>query len=1167
MLNSKPPSNVAAIEQAHHLQQKLTQIEAVCSALDVTDDTKKAQLHQALQDAQAILEQHLNTLEPSVAARVATPQSDVLASGASQSTDTNGSTDKSLVDNANNPIAIKASETPFQQLFETTQDAILLLEDGKFVDCNQAAVTMMRCGDKATFLTLHPEQISPDVQPDGQPSFEKANAMMELALRQGGHRFEWVHRRMDGENFWVEVQLTPLDMHGRRILYASWRDIGDRKAAENALQETNTLLNSVLETIPGFFFVKDREGRHVVINSNLADFFSRPIHDVIGKTDAELLPADVAEAIMLKDQETMTQGIIQRFEEAVPKKGIDHTYLTVKIPFRDAQGKIVGLLGLAQDISDRKAAEAELYQHQQLLRSTYEGVENNIAIIDVFPDGEFRYSGWNPATEKHTGVANEHVFGKTPEDALGLENGIAVRQHYQRCVDLGVSITYEECLTFQGRETWWLTTLNPLHDTQGKIYRIVLTAFEITERKVAESALQETNTLLNSVLETLPGFFFAKDREGRHVVVNSNLANFFDKSIHEIIGKTDADLFADDKAITIMLEDQEVMTQGISQRFEAVVPMGGIDHTYLIAKTPRYDANDKVVGLIGLAQDISERKEMEVSLRYSEQRFRDVTEAAGEYIWEITPDGIYTFITERAKAVKGYSPSELLGRTPFEFMPEDDIGRVESIVQIAAANKSTFSLEHRNVLPSGENVWEAVSGVPIFDDQGELIGFRGTGLSITERKAAETALAESEAKFRRLVEDADDLIYTIASDGTFMYLSPQFTQMSGYEVDECLHEPFALLVHSDDLADVMASNQRLFTTGEKQSGLELRLKHRDGTWVWVTCNHSPIKDATGQVAGLQGIARDVSDRKAAEAALKQKAQELEQTLDELQRAQLQMIQGEKMSSLGQLVAGVAHEINNPVSFIYSNIPPANRYIEDLLNLIYLYQIHYPKPPEDIQAEIEAIDLEFLTHDLPKILASMKIGAERIREIIGSLRTFSRLNEADYKAVDIHAGLDSTLVILKHRFKATSDRPAIQIIKDYGDLGLVECYAGQLNQVFMNILANAVDALEDRDRQRPYQEIERSPSQITIRTKPIGADQVSIHILDNGPGIPDAVRQNIFDPFFTTKPVGKGTGMGMSISHQIITENHSGTIQCFSVPGQETEFVLEIPRRQRLEQIN
>ncbi|MEO1144518.1 MAG: PAS domain S-box protein [Cyanobacteria bacterium J06638_22] len=1170
MLNSKPPSHVAAIEQAHHLQQKLTQIEATCSALDVTDDTKKAQLRQALQDAQTILQQHLNTLEPSVAARVtaiAAPKLDALVSAAPKSPDTNGSTDKSSVDSAINPIAIKASETPFQQLFETSQDAILLLEDGVFVDCNQAAVTMMRCGDKAVFLALHPGQISPDMQPDGQPSLEKANAMMATALRQGGHRFEWVHRRMDGEDFWVEVQLTPIEINGRQILYTSWRDIGDRKAAENALQETNTLLNSVLETIPGFFFVKDREGRHVVINSNLADFFGKPIHDVIGKTDAELMPADVAAAIMLKDQEIMMQGITQRFEEIVPKKGVDHTYLTIKVPFRDAQGRIVGMLGLAQDISDRKAAEAELYQHQQLLRSTYEGVENSIVIIDVSPDGEFLFSGWNPAAEKHTGVASDHVFGKTPEDALGLEKGAAVRQNYQRCLNLGISITYEECLAFQGREKWWFTTLTPLRDAQGRIYRIVLTTFEITERKAAENALQETNTLLNSVLETIPGFFCAKDREGRHVVVNSNLANFFNKPIHEIIGKTDADLFAEDKAVTIMLEDQEVMTQGTSQHFEALVPMEGVDHTYLIAKTPLYNTDDKVVGVIGLAQDISDRKEMEVSLRYSEQRFRDVTEAAGEYIWEMTPDGIYTFITERAKAVKGYSPSELLGRTPFEFMPEADIARVESIVQAAAAKKSAFSLEHRDVLPSGKNVWEAVSGVPIFDNQGELIGFRGTGLSITERKAAETALAESEAKFRRLVEDAADLIYTIAADGTFMYLSPQFTQMSGYEVDEFLHEPFALLVHPDDLAEVMASNQRLLTTGKKQAGLELRLKHRNGTWVWVTCNNSPIKDATGQVVGLQGIARDVSDRKATEAALKQKAQELEQTLDELQRAHLQMIQSEKLSSLGQLVAGVAHEINNPVSFIYSNIPPANRYTEDLLNLIHLYQTHYPKPPEDIRAEIEAIDLEFLTHDLPKILASMKIGAERIREIIGSLRTFSRLNEADYKAVDIHAGLDSTLVILKHRLKATSGRPAIQIIKDYGDLGLVECYAGQLNQVFMNILANAVDALEDRDRQRPYQEIERSPSQITIRTKPIGADRVSIHILDNGPGIPDTVRQNIFDPFFTTKPVGKGTGMGMSISHQIITENHGGTLQCFSVPGQETEFVIEIPRHQRLDQIN
>lgn len=248
---------------------------------------------------------------------------------------------------------------------------------------------------------------------------------------------------------------------------------------------------------------------------------------------------------------------------------------------RDTEGKIVGLIGLAQDISERKAAEAELYQQQQLLRSTYEGAECNIVMMDISPDGEFRLLGWNPATEKQTGLASEIVVGKTPEEALGVEKGAIIRRNFQRCLDEGVSITYEEQLPFRDQERWWLTTLNPLKNAEGRIYRIVLTTIDITDRKATENTLQDTNTLLNSVLETIPGFFFVKDRDGRHVVLNSNLADFFGKPINEVIGKTDADLLPADVAEAIMLKDQEIMTQGITQHFEEIIPKEEVDHTYL----------------------------------------------------------------------------------------------------------------------------------------------------------------------------------------------------------------------------------------------------------------------------------------------------------------------------------------------------------------------------------------------------------------------------------------------------------------------------------------------------------------------------------------------------------------------------------------------------------
>ncbi|OKH39260.1 hypothetical protein NIES2101_35505 [Calothrix sp. HK-06] len=283
----------------------------------------------------------------------------------------------------------------------------------------------------------------------------------------------------------------------------------------------------------------------------------------------------------------------------------------------------------------------------------------------------------------------------------------------------------------------------------------------------------------------------------------------------------------------------------------------------------------------------------------------------------------------------------------------------------------------------------------------------------------------------------------------------------------------------------------------------------------------------------------------------QRTETLTQTLNELKQTQAHLVQAEKMSSLGQMVAGIAHEINNPVNFIHGNLSHVNNYSQELVELIQAYQIYFPNPPEALQELINKVDLDFVTEDLNKTICSMSIGTKRIREIVLSLRNFSRLDEAECKEANIHEGIDSTLMILQHRLKAKSNHPEIQIIKDYGQLPLVNCYAGQLNQVFMNILANAIDALEDSFINNPT---------IWIHTMLIDDNKVLISIADNGGGIPENILSKLFDPFFTTKPVGKGTGLGLSISYQIIIEKHKGKIYCDSKLGEGTKFIIEIPAR-------
>ena len=354
-------------------------------------------------------------------------------------------------------------------------------------------------------------------------------------------------------------------------------------------------------------------------------------------------------------------------------------------------------------------------------------------------------------------------------------------------------------------------------------------------------------------------------------------------------------------------------------------------------------------------------------------------------------------------------------------------------------------------------------------------------------------------------------------------------------------------------------DRRVIESGEAEFHITDQFRRPDGQQVWLDTSKMPLRDAKGNVFGILFVTEDITERQLAQEELKQQKQNLEEALAELQGTQVQLVQSEKMSALGNLVAGVAHEINNPVGFLGGNIQPALDYIKDIFGLIDLYQREYSTPSGVIQDEIKAIDLNYIREDLPKLVGSMREGVKRIRDISTSLRTFSRADSDRPIACNIHDGIDSTILILKHRLKASETRPEIQVIKEYGQLPLVECFAGQLNQVFMNILANAIDALEESNIGRGFEEIKTNPNCITIITK-ISDDkqQIIINIKDNGKGMNEQIKERVFEHLFTTKPVGKGTGLGLAIARQIVESTHGGKLSFNSVLRKGTEFIIEIP---------
>uniref|UniRef100_A0ACD5H2K9 Sensor histidine kinase n=1 Tax=Desertifilum tharense IPPAS B-1220 TaxID=1781255 RepID=A0ACD5H2K9_9CYAN len=407
----------------------------------------------------------------------------------------------------------------------------------------------------------------------------------------------------------------------------------------------------------------------------------------------------------------------------------------------------------------------------------------------------------------------------------------------------------------------------------------------------------------------------------------------------------------------------------------------------------------------------------------------------------------------------------------------------------------------------------------------------------------------------------------IAADGSasMPYISSGCYDLCGVRPEEILsgNNSLRALEHPEDRQGVQ---QAILHSAQHLTPFrhEWRIITPTGEIKWVQAVSQPEQQPDGTLV-WDGVMIDITERKRIEAEqiqtaahLRQKSQELQQALEDLRSMQLQLVQNEKMSALGNLVAGVAHEINNPASFITGNLEPAKIYIQDLLGLLDLYQQKLPNPDAEILDEIEAIDLEYLRTDLPKLIESMDLGVERICSISNSLRTFSRADR-DYKVpFNIHEGLESTLLILKHRLKANEYRPPIQVIREYGDLPLIPCFPGQLNQVFMNLLANAIDALEESNVGQSFQDIQSRSNWIKIQTRSRRDRSIAIQIADNGVGMSEAVQQRIFDHLFTTKPVGQGTGLGLAIARQIVVEKHGGTLEVKSALNQGTEFEIVLP---------
>jgi PAS domain S-box-containing protein len=435
--------------------------------------------------------------------------------------------------------------------------------------------------------------------------------------------------------------------------------------------------------------------------------------------------------------------------------------------------------------------------------------------------------------------------------------------------------------------------------------------------------------------------------------------------------------------------------------------------------------------------------------------------------------------------------------------------------------------------------------------------------SFDELSAAQSSLQASQQRLQLLVQQTPLAVIEWDTNYHVTDWNPAAERIFGYSKQEALGRGFKFIIPEI----IQAEMERVSVEIISQEGGNYSINENvtmDGKIIICAWYNNPLVNADGELIGVASLADDITeqqaalrDRKLAEVQLQEKAQELETALQNLQQAQLQMVQTEKMSALGNLVAGVAHEMNNPLAFISASLQQAKPTITDLTEHLKLYQETFPNKSEEIEEHAAEIDLEYSLEDLSKVIDSMTMACNRLKNISTSLRTFSRADK-DYKVqFKIHEGIDSTILILKHRLKANELRPAIEVVTNYGNLTLIECFPGQINQVFMNILANAIDALDESNIGRSFEDIKVNPNRITITTS-MADKLVKIAIADNGKGMSKQVKQKIFDHLFTTKAVGKGTGLGLAIARQIVEETHGGKLICNSILGQGTEFIIELP---------
>jgi PAS domain S-box-containing protein len=819
---------------------------------------------------------------------------------------------------------------------------------------------------------------------------------------------------------------------------------------------------------------------------------------------------------------------------------------------------------IVQDLLDRSsrlqpqaiASDSRSLESQDLLYAALDSIDDPISIKDQ----HHRWVWANEAFCRLMGRCREGLMSQSDGDLWGSQSAKVFWQRDETVLKTGLASVYEETIVDpDGHVCIFSTKRSRGQDSVGN--PLVVATFREQARDVKDERLapsvpkrdaDRTDQWLKWTIDHLPLAIFWKDPHSVYLGCNRKFAQMV-KLQHpdEIVGKTDRDLpWKLEDLEKIRRWDSRIIEQQIPERHRIEIqPLSDELSIFLnLHQVPLKDENGVAIGILGTVEDVTDRKQIDKALQDYHNELLTLFGAMQDVILVFDHEGCYLRIVPTSTSLLYKPESELIGKTLHDIFPSDTADGFLHTIQQTISCQQTTNLEYSLLLDETE-VWFEASITPLRDN--EVIW---VARDITQRKQAELSKQETQQRLQAILDYAPTVIFIKDIDSKYLTINRQIQHLLNLSPEDCLGKTDRELF-PEEVARKFQAHDRQIIERNIPVTVEHEISVGDRQYTYLTIKF-PLKNVVGETYAFGGIATDITERKKAEYQLQQKTRQLETTLLELRKTQAKLIQTEKMSSLGQLVAGIAHEINNPINFIHANLNHARMYMEDIFKLLQLYQSQLSTESLEIQEQLEDMDWEFVLEDLPKLLGSMQVGTQRIRNIVRSLRTFSRLDETGIKRSDVHEGIESTLMMIQHRLIPKPGCSDIQVIRDYGELPLVECDAGQLNQVFLNILTNAIDALDE-----VIVEPECTEPTILIRTEVLGGDRITIRISNNGPHIPEEVQKQLFDPFFTTKPVGRGTGIGLSISYQIVTEHHGGSLQCVSAPGKGAEFMIKLPIRQ------